>query len=142
MIAPQRIHLEGTYQCLYLLRVWIIHCDRCVGFSSSQTILQEIYQYVYICVSYMLKYQWSDFMCMNSKHQTNSKEPVVTSLPEVYQYVCRCVSYVRAYQCLFYLRGVWIKASLKQGCVWKCICIITWKISYCSSMYLWQHIWK
>ena len=73
----------------------------------------EIYRHVYICVSYMNKYQRSDFSCRITE-RIYSKPSVITSLPEIYRHVWNCVSYGHTYQCLFIywmfeLKHLWYK---------------------------------
>ena len=64
------------------------------------TFFLEIYQNVYIYVSYMLKYQRFDFSCKITE-RIYSKPLVITSFPEIFRYMWNSVSYIHTYQCLF-----------------------------------------
>ena len=87
----------------------------CMIFEVVRIIIffHEIYQHVYICVSYMHKYQRSDFSCRITE-RIYSRPSVIISLPEIYRHVWNCVSYIHTYQCLFIywmfeLKHLWYK---------------------------------
>ena len=104
------------------------------------TFFLEIYQNVYICVSYMLKYQRFDFSCRiteriySKSHFSSRNFSVYVEVRFIYPYV----------SISFYLLNIWLKASLIRGYVCECIYmyIIIWKWSYCPFYDVWQDIWK
>ena len=79
-------------------KLWLL----CMIFEVVRiiTFLLEIYRHMYIYVSYMHKYQWSDFSCRITDRMY-SKPSVITCLPEIYRHVWNCVSYIHTYQCIF-----------------------------------------
>ena len=68
LIVPQWIHSVETLETCFYYYVYNKLWSLCIIFEVVRiiTFLLEIYRNVYICVSYIHKYQRSDFACMNS----------------------------------------------------------------------------
>ena len=122
LIVPQWIHSVETLETCFYYYVYNKLWSLCMIFEVVRIItsLLEIYRHVYICVSYMHKYQRSEFPCMNSGEDIF--EAVSNHFSSWNLLGCVLLHFMYPYvPVFFYSLDVWVKASLIK------IYVIFWK---------------